>query len=137
MNPNTHAALRQYQQVKVESEIDGASSHRLVTLLLDGAIARLSKAENALAAGEISARGEAVSETLSIIDNLRASLDMEAGGDIALNLRSLYDYMEGTLVQANMHESADGFREVRELLKEIATAWNQIASQASSAKAPE
>lgn len=129
MNPNTHAALRQYQQVKVQSEVEGASSHRLVALLLDGALTRLSKAENALAQGNVAQRGQAISETISIIDNLRASLDMEAGGDIALNLRSLYDYMEGTLVQANLHQNAEGIREVRELLKEIATAWAEISNQ--------
>ncbi len=129
MNMNTHAALSQYRKVQVEGDVGAASSHRLVALLLEGAMSNLLVAENAARQEEIARRGEAVSKVIAIIDNLRASLDDDKGGDIAGNLRSLYDYMETRLVESNLKVDPEGFREVRELIREISTAWAQIPGQ--------
>ena len=68
---NTRTALRAYQDVNIQSGITGASSHRLVVLLLEGALDRLTAVEGAIELGEIGKKGELISSVISIIDNLR------------------------------------------------------------------
>lgn len=126
---DTRTALKAYRDVNIESGITGASSHRLIVLLLEGALDRLTAVESAIEQGDIGKRGELISSVISIIDNLRASIDMENGGDIAGNLVSLYDYMEGRLLSANIHSDVRIVQEVKNLLKEVCTAWSQIPEE--------
>jgi flagellar secretion chaperone FliS len=126
---NISTALRAYQDVNIESGITGASPHRLIVLLLEGSLDRLTSAEGAIEQGDIGKKGEMISSVISIIDNLRASIDLEKGGEIASNLASLYDYMESRLVSANMDSDVTIVQEVKNLLKEVSTAWSQIPEE--------
>ncbi len=123
---NTRTALLAYQDVKIEGGIAGASSHQLVVMLLEGAIDKLTSAEGAIGRDDIGEKGHLISGAISIVDNLRASIDLKKGGDIAPNLVALYDYMEARLLEANMKSDVAIIREIRELLKEINTAWQEI-----------
>jgi len=98
-------------------------------LLLDGALGKLRSARVALERGNIADKGANISWCMSIIDGLRASLNLERGGDIAGNLDRLYDYMTRTLVEANLHNDGARLAEVEHLLGEIHQAWKGIASQ--------
>lgn len=127
---NAYAA--QYKQTGLSSEVLEASPHRLVTLMLAGAIARLQLAEQCLSRGdtglaEITRKARAISEAGAIIGGLSSGLDLEAGGEIARSLEALYDYMQRTLVEANAGNDAAKVREVADLLREIESAWSAIA----------
>jgi flagellar protein FliS len=98
-------------------------------MLFDGALAALAKAVHEMKAGNIPAKGKSISRAISIIDNgLRASLDKEVGGEIAVSLESLYQYMSERLLQANLQNSIDIVEEISGLLKDLRGAWVQIGT---------
>jgi flagellar protein FliS len=85
-------------------------------------------------AGDVAAKGKAISHAINIIDNgLRAALDHEAGGEIAADLETLYDYMSRRLLLANLRNDATLLDEVDKLLEGLASAWSQISDPAQPA----
>ncbi|VYU76247.1 flagellar export chaperone FliS [Metakosakonia massiliensis] len=122
-----------YQKVGLESAVMSASPHQLIVMLFDGAHSALVRARLFLEQGDLVAKGEALSRAISIIDNgLKAGLDMDVEGDLSQNLASLYDYMVRRLLLANLHNDVEGIIEVEGLLNNIADAWKQIGSSAST-----
>ena len=124
MNANT--AIGAYKVTKNHSVIDDASPHALIAMLLDGALERVSIAGGAMIRNEFSGSGESIGKAISIVDSLRVSLDSEQGGQIAVNLAALYDYITRRLLEANATKDADMLAEVASLLKEIKVAWDQV-----------
>lgn len=127
---NVHA-LREYNKVNLHSGIESASPHRLIQMLIDGALARISTGKGHLKANLTAQKGEDISMAISIIGGLRDSLDHKQGGDIAANLDSLYEYMTYRLMEANLNNDISILNEVHDLLMEIKTAWDGIATHAA------
>ncbi len=120
--------VQAYAQVDLQSRVQSASPHQLVTMLFDGAHSALVRARILMEKGDVAARGQAITKAINIIDNgLRASLDHEKGGEISLDLEQLYDYMTRSLMRANLHNEIDTLLHVDELLMGISDAWKQIA----------
>ncbi|MDR2637138.1 MAG: flagellar export chaperone FliS [Zoogloeaceae bacterium] len=122
LNPaSTYAALGR------ESDIRTASPHRLIILLFEGAESAISVARLYAEKGQLAERGTHISKAIDIIANgLKASLDVEAGGQLAERLAALYDYMVSRLLWANMKNDIPTLDEVLHLLGEIHEAWQQI-----------
>lgn len=119
-----------YANVGLETGVASASPHKLIIMLYDGAMAALLGAKGNMAAGNIAAKGSAISKAITIIDNgLRASLDKEAGGEIAANLDALYDYMSRRLLQANLQNDVAIVEEVHRLLADLREAWVAIGDK--------
>jgi flagellar protein FliS len=74
-------------------------------------------------------KGKNIGLAIAIIEGLRGSLDHERGGEIALNLDRLYDYMGRRLFEANLNNNTEYLDEVRSLLNEIRGAWVAIKEQ--------
>jgi len=126
MNDNVKAALNSYSEYGVNSEIDVADPHRLVQMLFDGALKRIKIAKVAMNAKEIEKKGNLIGEVISIIGGLKDTLNMEAGGEVAENLASLYDYIENRLIMANATNSIGMLDEIIELLTDIKQGWDGI-----------
>ncbi len=131
-NHNVSEALQRYKSVGVASAVEDASPHRLVRMLLQGAIARVIAAEGHLARGEIAQKGESISVAIGIIGGLQGSLDKEAGGEIAVNLHALYDYMVRRLMVGSRDNDRAPLEEVLGLLKEVKQAWDGIPDSIAS-----
>lgn len=131
-NAAAQQALRQYAKVGTHSGVEFASPHRLIQMLMEGGLARLSSAAHHLRCGELAKKGENVGLAISIISGLQASLDPSHGGDIATNLDRLYDYMIRTLVAANFANDVAGIEEVQALLGQVKTGWDAIAGHAAA-----
>ncbi|MFK7733666.1 MAG: flagellar export chaperone FliS [Pseudomonadales bacterium] len=123
---NSRAALQQYKAVNRESEVEGADSHRLVQLLLAGALTRIAEAKGQYQRGDSAGFGESLGKTIGIITGLQSALDLEKGGEIAENLDGLYDYMIRTLLKVHSEKSTQPLTEVASLLTEIKSAWDTI-----------
>lgn len=117
-----------YRTVGLETQIEGASPHKLVLMLYEGALASIGTAQRHMEAKEIAEKGKAISSAIDIIANgLQASLDTEAGGQIAEQLDALYEYMGKRLLYANLKNDVAALKEVAGLLGELKSAWEQIA----------
>lgn len=126
-----------YKQVSVESEITAADPHRLIMLLFEGAQAAMQKALVCLKQNDIPGKGLAISKAIDIIGSgLRASINMEAGSDLAEKLDALYDYMTNRLLYANLKNDVAAVEEVISLLGEIQSAWAEIRPQVLAGTAP-
>jgi len=130
--PQTGA--KAYAKVSVETGVGNATPHKLIAMLFDGAIIAVNNAIEFTKAGNLARKGEVISRAILIIDSgLRASLNKEVGGEIALNLDSLYEYMSIRLVTANMENNVDMLIEVQTLLRELMGAWGSIAMNVTQA----
>ncbi len=117
-----------YATVGVETGVAAASPHKLILMLFDGAILALSSATTYMAQNNINEKGKSISKAIDIITNgLRASLDLEVGGELAERLYALYDYMSARLLHANLHNDPAAIEEVSRLLGELKAAWAEIA----------
>lgn len=124
-------AASAYAQVGVQTGAMSASPHKLIAMLYDGARGAIARAKFHMEAGEIVAKGNAISKAIEIIDNgLRAVLDHSAGGEIAADLEALYDYMSRRLMLANVRNDVALLSEVDRLLEDLAGAWAQIGDDA-------
>ena len=128
-----YGAAHHYLQVGNEAVVTDADPHRLIQLLLDGALARISAAKGHIQRGEVGPKGECISKAIAIVDGLRASLDYDKGAEIAGNLGALYGYMERVLLEANLRNDLAKLDEVAGLLGEIRDAWAAIAPSGSQA----
>lgn len=117
-----------YATVGIETGVISASPHKLIVMLYDGAIIALSNAAHYMNKGDIPAKGNSISKAIAIIENgLRASLDKRAGGEIALSLDALYEYMSSRLLQANAQNQVEGLIEVQNLLRDLKSSWEAIS----------
>lgn len=120
-------ALNAYAKVGVESGVEAADPHKLVLMLFEGAMIAVNDARRHLRDKQIAARGMAISKAIMIIENgLKASLDMNSGGDLAQHLASLYDYMRNQLLSANLHGADRPLEEIHLLLGDLKDAWAQV-----------
>jgi flagellar secretion chaperone FliS len=125
-------ALKEYTKVNVQTGIEHASPHRLIQMLIDGALAKLAQAKGHIKANNIAEKGKDLSTAISIIGGLRDSLDHDKGGSIANNLEDLYEYMTYRLMESNLKNDVQIIDEVHGLLMEIKSAWDGIANQEKS-----
>ena len=120
-------AISAYTNVGLETGVEAADPHKLVLMLYEGALLALADAKRHMASREIAAKGQALSKAVMIIDSgLKASLDINAGGELGERLAALYDYMSERLLQANLHNRPELIDEVTRLLTELRGAWEQI-----------
>ncbi|MDP2025190.1 flagellar export chaperone FliS [Sulfuriferula sp.] len=127
-NANTYAT------VGMETGVVAANPHKLIVMLFDGAKAAVTNAMQQMNNGETAAKGRAISQAIAIIDSgLRASLDKTAGGEIAVSLDALYEYMSNRLLMANLNNDPATLEEVSNLLSQLRDAWEAIGSPASAA----
>jgi flagellar secretion chaperone FliS len=119
-------ALQQYTKLGTQTEVENASQHRLIQMLMEGALSRIIKAKAYIKNNDAQKKGEFISMAISIIGGLRDSLDHKANADLALNLDNLYEYMSRRLLEANVKNDISMLDEVYSLLMEIKTAWDTI-----------
>ncbi|AOJ39359.1 MULTISPECIES: flagellar export chaperone FliS [Burkholderia] len=125
-----HAGASAYARVGVETGVMGASPHRLIAMLYQGARQAVALARMHLQQGNVSARGEAISKAIRIVDSgLKASLNLDAGGEIAERLDALYAYIGRRLLEANAQASDAMLVEVDRLLATLEEAWTGIAPE--------
>ena len=120
-------AIGAYAQVGIETSVVDANPHRLIAMLFEGARAAISMASAAMQRGDVHAKLRAVDKAISIIgQGLQASLDHQRGGDIAVQLNGLYDYMLRRLLVANATNDVAILAEVDGLLVPLQEAWAAI-----------
>jgi flagellar protein FliS len=122
MLPNPY---QQYRATKVET----AGSVDLVVMLYQGAVKFISLGVQSLDHDDAQAAHTNFVRAQDIIVELLGSLNREAGGDIANQLAGLYDYCYRRLIAANVKKDQAAAREVITILRELGTAWQQIAAQ--------
>ena len=116
-------AIGAYHENAVTTQTRG----RLIVLLYDGAIKFLEQAKAELQAGNYAEKGEFINKALAIINELDSCLDVENGGEVATNLRRLYQFSIRHLGEANLHRDTQRIQDVIDCLKDLNEGWKAIA----------
>jgi flagellar protein FliS len=120
---DTMKGIGAYQQTVIGTQSKG----RLIVMLYDGAIKFMKLAIQEMEAGNHAAKGQYINRAQDVINELNAVLDMEAGGEIARNLRRLYVFMNRRLSEANTKRDPQMIRDVITLMEELNQSWKAIA----------
>ena len=115
-----------YQNAYKKASVNTLDQNKLIIMLYDGAIKNANFAVQYMESGEIEKVHDSLIKTKNIVTELLATLNMEQGGEIAKNLKSLYSYMFSLLIEANMEKKSEPVLTVIDLLKELRGAWVQI-----------
>ncbi len=119
-----------YQRVHVETAVSQATPHQLVGLLFDAYLQAVSRARAALKQGNIAMKGEQIGKAVRIIDEgLKPALNLEKGGDLALNLNGLYGYCVVLLTQANMNNDDNALADAARIMEPVAQGWKEMGAQ--------
>lgn len=105
------------------------SSHRLISLLMAGALERVEQATVCILNGDQDDKKVLIQKIIAILHGLQASLNYESGGEIAINLSALYDYMLDQVEAAQDDQALlAALGEVNKLVLEIKDGWDQIVN---------
>ena len=121
---------QQYRATKVET----AGSVDLVVMLYQGAVRIIRQSIAAMERDDARSAHADLVRAQDIIVELLASLNHEEGGQISAQLTSIYDYCFRRLVTANVTKDPAPAREVIGILRDLGTAWQQIAAQQRQAQ---
>jgi flagellar protein FliS len=130
MSYGTQYGAAAYAGIGLHTKVATASPHGLIVMLYDGALQALSNASFHLEQGNKAMKAKNLAKAVDIINKgLNASLDPVVGGEIATSLKSLYDYMCRRLTWANITDDPVIIEEIVALLRQLRSAWAQIAVQ--------
>jgi flagellar protein FliS len=126
----------QYRSVSNHGLVADASPARLVQIMYEEVLTQLSIAQGCmerirdnLPLHDVVTKGKAMGKAIRLINQLNVTLDMERGGEIAANLRSLYVYMLARLTLANAVNDAAIVGEAIALVRKVKSGWDGIVTE--------
>lgn len=129
-------AANAYASVDVATGVASASPHRLTLMLYDAALKHMGKAAAHMAAGRIPEKGAAITMAIRIVDEgLIGTLDLSQG-ELAHNLKSLYEYINRCLLRASLRNDPAMVAEPRALLAGMRDTWIAITPVTDAARVP-
>jgi flagellar protein FliS len=118
-----------YRQIATHTAPPG----QLVLMLYDGALRFLELGVAGFSIDDPAESNMAVhnnlQRALDIVRELNLSLNMEQGGDVAVELRRLYDYFDRRIRESNMQKRPEGVHEVIRHLNVLRNAWATMLSR--------
>ena len=129
-------AVAAYKETKVKT----ASQGSLILMLYTEGIKHINFAIEKMNVPKIPAKdiekiNNHILKAQDVITELMASLDLEAGGEIAKNLLSIYSYFNQQLLTANLKKDYKPLADVKTIMEELQNSWSQVISaQPSAAK---
>jgi flagellar protein FliS len=125
MKPSVHQqrALSAYGQAT-----QTVPAARQIVMLYDGMIRRMEEARQACIEGRIEDRWQATQKAARIVDALHASLDHDAGGEVAATLDRWYTMIGLRMQQVNIANDPQQCSELIALLRELRAAWDQLST---------
>ncbi len=125
----------QYRAVRSHGLVADASPTRVVQIMFEGILTHLATARGCMGrikdnrpVGEVTSKLNAIGKAIALVVQLNGTLDLERGGEVAQNLRALYDYMMTRLTLANATNDGRIVAEVAGLVAEIKIGWDQIVT---------
>ena len=116
-----------YQQTATNAKAATADPYQLVLMLVDGLLDELARIEGHIEAKQYERKGKSMAKALQILGGLDSALDMENGGELADNLRRLYDYCGQQLFEVSVHNDITKLKGVVHILTELKGGWQAMA----------
>ncbi|HEY8469549.1 MAG TPA: flagellar export chaperone FliS [Longimicrobiales bacterium] len=116
----------------LEAKILSSSREELIPLLYEHLCANLRRAAAQIEAGDIEGKAASLDRASGIIFELLASLDFEAGGDLASRLAALYSFFAREIAEASRTLDRPRLERVIGMVESLHGAWQQAAAQTAS-----
>jgi flagellar secretion chaperone FliS len=114
-----------------ESAVRGASPVGLIVILYDEIVRSLRRAERASEENKIEERTQAVNHALQVIGHLQATLNFEAGGEVAQSLSHFYNLARTKIIDANLTKNSRALQELVGEFLQVAAAWQELDRRAN------
>ncbi|MCF4009079.1 flagellar export chaperone FliS [Rheinheimera sp. UJ63] len=118
--------IKAYKSVGVKDDLAVADPHRVIQLLMQGALENMAKAKGFIERKDFAGKAQTLSKAMAIISSLQGSLDMDGGGELSENLFSLYYFMLNHLTIASRDLDITKIDDVISIMVTIKSAWDQI-----------
>ncbi len=118
--------LKAYKRTSLEAELSVASPHRVIQMLFNGLLERLSQAKGAIERKDYEYKANRITKALGIIDGLQGALDRNENPALGDKMYALYDYMKQLLGEASALLDEKPIDEVISLITPIKNAWDNI-----------
>ena len=125
------SAYGKYQNAYKRASVNTMDQNKLIVMLYDGAIKNITFGVEQMRLGNVEKTHTHLVKSKNIVAELMASLNMDKGGEVAKNLRSLHSYMFGQLIESNMSKNPEPALLVRKLLIELREAWVAIGKKSA------
>jgi len=119
-----------------DTEILSSSAERLVPVLYEHLLVSLKRGAMQVRDRDIAGKAESLTRAQDIVAELMASLDFEAGGDLAGALAALYGYWMKEILAAGRDLDAARLDQVGTMVASLHAAWDEAARTAEPASAP-
>lgn len=119
-----------YQQVDLDAQAASANPHQLVVMLIDGLLDEVERVRGHLVANRLAEKGTGINKCMNILIGLSSALDEENGGEIAENLRQLYDFCQVELYYTSVQNDATRLDNVERVMGNIREGWVNFGQQA-------
>jgi len=118
--------------VELEQQVANATPGQLIEMLYDRAVRDLIGARDLFSLeGDPRAQADAIHlivHAQQIIAELNHALNIREGGELAVNLAQIYEYMQYRLTEAVAQRSVKPVDEILGMLRELHTAWKSIVT---------
>ena len=118
--------LKAYKKTNLEAELSVADPHRVIQMMYEGLIERLSQAKGAIMRHDYEYKADRISKAVGIITGLQSALDNRSNPELGQRMFALYDYMKELLTKASVSLDTAPIDEVINLILPIKQAWDQI-----------
>ncbi len=108
-----------YNQVQVET----SDQKKLILMVYDAATRFCEQAREAITSGNVKLKATAIQKAYDAIAELRKSLDMDRGKDIAESLNELYAFLGHQLTLANLNNDTEVLNGVITVLTDMRQTW--------------
>lgn len=123
---NLAYAKNSYVSTGKEARVLSANAHQLISILLEELVNLLDEISLIHSRGDTDGAVDQQVMALSIIDSLLVSLDMEKGGELAINLRLIYSQVRKLVAANHPAPQLSNNRAAHKVISEIYSAWSQI-----------
>jgi flagellar secretion chaperone FliS len=120
--------VRQYRHTEVQT----ADRGKLLLMVYDAAIDSLRESQRLMRGGDMSAKGLQMDRAIRAVGELRSSLDLDKGREIAASLDQLYDFMQRRMREANIQNDPELLEVVARILEDLRETWNQVIRKHAS-----
>ena len=111
-----------YNQIQVET----SDQKKLILMVYDAATRFCREARQAITSGNVANKGVAIQKAYDAIAELRKSLDMQRGQEVAQSLNKLYAFLGHQLTLANLNNDTEVLDSVITVLSDLRTTWVEI-----------
>ncbi len=121
-------------QAYYKTNVQTSDQLSLIIMLYDGLIRFMKKAVVKIEQGEVEEAHNYLARAKEIISELVSTLKVDAGGEIAGNLKDLYLYSFKKIVEANLKKDPAMIQEVIQLMDNLRQGWIQTKAEQNRQK---